>query len=139
MVLEQRLEALFERVHIVLVFLQFVAMLDVIEVSVPTLIRDIFSWTMGMTGLSAQVQTLVIMPHRRFDGPIGTLCGDGPFPTRRRQVVICMARLKARKPGQPSPDEGFGRPKARLEDPASPSRAHKAGLSALMEWNASWH
>src|SRR6266704_4863054 len=84
--LGQRLEALFERGHIVLVFLQFVAMLDVIEVSVPTLIRNIFSWTMGMTGLSAQVQTLVIMPHRRFDGPIGTLCGDGPFPTRRRQA-----------------------------------------------------
>ncbi len=104
MVLEQRLGALFEQGHIVLVFLRFVAMLDVIEVSVPTLItRHFFSWTMGMTGLSAQVQTLVIMPHRRFDGPIGTLCGDGPFPTRRRQVVICMARLKARKPGQPSP------------------------------------
>ena len=41
MVLEQRLEALFER-HIVLVFLQFVAMLDVIEVSVPTLITRHF-------------------------------------------------------------------------------------------------
>ena len=42
MVLEQRLEALFERGHIVLVFLQFVAMLDVIEVSVPTLITRHF-------------------------------------------------------------------------------------------------
>ena len=42
MVLEQRLGALFERGHIVLVFLQFVAMLDVIEVSVPTLITRHF-------------------------------------------------------------------------------------------------
>jgi len=38
-----------------------------------------------------------------------------------------------------SPDEGFGRPKAQLEDPASLSQAHKPGLSALVEWNANWH
>ena len=37
MVLERLLEALFERGHKVLVFSQFVAMLNVIEVSVPTL------------------------------------------------------------------------------------------------------
>jgi len=37
MVLEQLLEALFERGHKVLVFSQFVTMLNVIEVSVPTL------------------------------------------------------------------------------------------------------
>jgi len=37
MVLKRLLEALFERGHKVLVFLQFVTMLNVIEVSVPTL------------------------------------------------------------------------------------------------------
>jgi hypothetical protein len=41
--------------------------------------------------------------------------------------VICKARLKARKPGQLSPDDGFGGPKlkARLEDPASPGFQRK--------------
>jgi len=54
-----------------------------------------------------------------------------------QEVVLCTARLKALKPGKPgpkspspaSPGDSFGRPTAKLEDPASPSPACKPGLS----------
>jgi len=41
---------------------------------------------MGMTGLGVRVQMPAIVPHRRFDGPIGTPSGDGSFLTRRRRA-----------------------------------------------------
>ena len=49
---------------------------------------------------------------------------------------MCTARLKALRPGQPSPGDGFGRPKARLEEPASPSLVPKLGLSVPAWYDA---
>jgi hypothetical protein len=90
MVLERLLDALFERGHKVLVFSQFVTMLNVIEVK-PFLLFGCAaicsSRTTGMvTGLGARVQALAIMPHRRVDGPVGTPRGNESFPRRRRQA-----------------------------------------------------
>ena len=85
MVLERLLEALFERGHKVLVFSQFVTMLNVIEVVSISLFRRarfIHGRTTAMIGLGTRIQELAIMPHRRFDGPVGTPCGDESLPRR---------------------------------------------------------
>jgi ATP-dependent DNA helicase len=66
MVLERLLEALFERGHKVLVFSQFVTMLNAIEVmSVPLFRRARFVHepTTAMIGLGTRVQELAIVSH----------------------------------------------------------------------------
>lgn len=90
MVLERLLDALFARGHKVLVFSQFVTMLDVIEV-IRSLSRPrfcvIYSWAMMQTaGLGTRVQALVAVSHRRFDRPVGTPRGDESLPGGRRQA-----------------------------------------------------
>jgi SNF2 family DNA or RNA helicase len=67
MVLERLLDALFARGHKVLVFSQFVTMLDVIEVSESPFFCveqvDSSSMVPSTVGLGARVQGLVIVPH----------------------------------------------------------------------------
>lgn len=78
MVLERLLDELFERGHKVLVFSQFVTMLDVIEVCViyplklPIQVHFVLWLTAGVVssldvGLGNRVQRLAALPHRRFD------------------------------------------------------------------------
>ena len=89
MVLERLLDALFARGHKVLVFSQFVTMLDVIEVSrswLPLVLRHLLIGDNATAGLGARVQALATVPHRRFDRPVGTPRGDESLPRGRQRA-----------------------------------------------------
>jgi hypothetical protein len=103
MVLERLLDALFARGHKVLVFSQFVTMLDVIEVcGIPLAYGKQLDSSSLVVGLGVRVQGLAIVPHRRLNGPTGTPRRDGPFPERRQRarrttsVLVEHTRRRAR-------------------------------------------
>ena len=85
MVLERLLEALFEGCK-VLIFLQFATMLNVIEVSVPTLNMCHLFMDDGDDRIWHVRSNAGHCAAWMFDGPIGTLCGDGLFPTWQQQA-----------------------------------------------------
>jgi hypothetical protein len=102
-VLERLLDALFVRGHKVLVFLQFVTMLDVIEVCGIPFTRSNLINSLRTIGLGVRVQRLAIVSHQRLDRPTGVLRRDGPFPERRQRarcatsVPLEHSRRRARR------------------------------------------